>query len=172
MILIFMLISFLVIIISINSFKTLPRFIKDCNILYCIDEIPSSISILTNYNNDYLARNRKGRLEGKNSKVVELERAQGLKADGIKKEREELRNAILCIRKYSDELTLGIMAGTGVRAISCLRAWVSGLNLPRGVLRAVDENNDEVEVIHINFVLFNRLIMIHRLVNGITYQYI
>ena len=141
-----LIISFFIRITSINSFKSLPRITKRS--LKCNDEtILSSISILTNYNNEYLARNRKGRIEGKNSKIVELERVQELKTEGIKKEREQLRNALLDIKIYSDEITLGIMAGTGARAISCLRAWVSGLNLSRGVLRAVDENNDEVEVI-------------------------
>ena len=77
---------------------------------------------------------------------------QELKADGIKKEREELRNAVDNICKNSDEITLGIMAGTGIRAIACLRAWVSGLELSRGILRAVDENNNEVEV----FLLYNQ----------------
>ena len=81
--------------------------------------------------------------------MVELERVQELKADVIKKEREELRNATINIRQYSDEITLGIMADTGTRAIACLKAWVPGLDLPRGILRAVDENNDEVEVFYI-----------------------
>ena len=140
--------------IGINCFDTFKPIISrkfNCKI-YCNSDnngIKLTLEILTNYNNAYLARNRKGREEGKTSKIVELERVQELKADGIKKEREQLRDATISIRKQSDEITLGIMADTGTRAIACLKAWVSGLDLPRGILRAVDENNDEVEVLYI-----------------------
>ena len=158
------LILLLLTISSINTLKSSLPIIKSYNTcLYCngitssvsssvSSSIVSSITVLTNYNNEYLSRNKKGRVQGKNPKIVELERVQELKADGIKKEREELRNAVDNICKNSDEITLGIMAGTGIRAIACLRAWVSGLELSRGILRAVDENNNEVEV----FLLYNQ----------------
>lgn len=138
------------ILVGISCFDTL-KSLNSRNFnsrIYCNNnnDIKVSIEILTNYNNAYLSRNKKGRLEGKSSKIVELERVQELKADGVKKEREELKNAAISIRKFSDEITLGIMADTGTRAITCLKAWVPGLDLPRGILRAVDENNDEVEV--------------------------
>jgi hypothetical protein len=160
---ILLLLLLLITINSINTLKSSLSIIKSYNTyLYC-NGIPSisssmpssmssSITVLTNYNNEYLSRNKKGRILGKNPKIVELERVQELKADGIKKEREELRNAVDNICRNSDEITLGIMAGTGIRAIACLRAWVSGLELSRGILRAVDENNNEVEV----FLLYNQ----------------
>ena len=41
---------------------------------------------------------------------------------------------------------LGIKAESGTRALAVLKAWVTHMELPRGNLMAVDENNDPVEV--------------------------
>lgn len=75
---------------------------------------------------------------------VELERAQLLKADGIKREREELRQAVSIIQKHSIELSLGIMSETGKVATETLKSWVNALNLARGELHGVDDSGDEV----------------------------
>ena len=86
--------------------------------LSSLSPLATSIDILNTFNRDYLSRNKKGRLLGKSSKMVELERVQELKSDGIKKEREELRNATINIRKYKDEITLGIIEDKKKRAIA------------------------------------------------------
>ena len=54
-----------------------------------------------------------GRKEGKSPMRVELERAQILKAAGIKEERERLRQAVRSICIESTEISLGIMSATG-----------------------------------------------------------
>jgi len=41
---------------------------------------------------------------------------------------------------------LGILADTGQQGVDVLRNWVSGLSLPRGVLRAYDDIGDEINV--------------------------
>jgi len=75
--------------------------------------------------------------------VVELERAQELKGEGLKAERERLRGATALVTQRADSVVLGIMAESGRRGVRALRAWVEGLGLPRGVLRAVDETTGE-----------------------------
>ena len=85
-----------------------------------------------------------GRSQGKSPSKVELDRAQVLKADGIKKEREELRNAVSNIRKHSLELSLGIMSESGKVAIDTLKSWVNALDLAHGQLHGVDDTGNEV----------------------------
>lgn len=85
-----------------------------------------------------------GRSQGKSPMRVELERAQVLKADGIKKEREELRAAVSNIRKHSIELSLGIMSESGKVAIETLKAWVNALDLSHGQLHGVDDTGNEI----------------------------
>lgn len=86
---------------------------------------------------------KKGRAESKNPFTVELERAQILKADGIKQERKNLRNAVSSISSISQEICLGIMATSGEKGISALKSWVSELELARGQLFAVHEDTNE-----------------------------
>lgn len=93
---------------------------------------------------------KKGRDEGKTPQRIELERAQALKGEGILKERTAIKQAVQNVMPVADEICLGIMALSGERAISVLKAWVSGLHLPRGILHAVDENNDSIEISTLN----------------------
>lgn len=90
-----------------------------------------------------LLRLKKARADGRQIAVVELERAQLLKAEGMKAERDGLRISTVATRHHSQEIVLGIMADSGARGIRILKAWIGGLDLPRGVLRAVDENSGE-----------------------------
>ena len=65
----------------------------------------------------------------------------------MKAERERLRGATALVTQRADGVVLGIMAESGSRGIRALRAWIEGLGLPRGVLRAVDETSgEEVDV--------------------------
>ena len=86
---------------------------------------------------------KQAKAEGRHIALLQLDRAQKMKADGIKAEREALRTAVLTVVKESEYITLGIMADTGDRAVKTLRAWVGALALPRGILRAVEESSSE-----------------------------
>ena len=109
-------------------------------------ELEAALASLAQFDEAYLARMRHGRTHGKTPQQVEFERAQLLKADGLKAEREELRFATKLVASAAVETTLGIKAESGTRGLEVLKAWVSGLSLTRGVLRAVDENNAEVPI--------------------------
>ena len=87
-----------------------------------------------------------GRKEGKSPMRVELERAQILKADGIREERERLRRAVRSICIVSNEISLGIMSATGKLAIDTLKSWVTSLDLNRGQLHAVDESGRDIDI--------------------------
>ena len=90
---------------------------------------------------------KQSKIEGKPIAVLQFERAQKLKKEGLQIERDMLRAAVLTIVKDSESITLGIMAETGERAIQTLRSWVTALELPRGVLRAVEETSaKELEI--------------------------
>jgi len=106
--------------------------------------VEAALLVLSEYNDAYLARIKSGRLRGLTPEGVALERAQSLKVEGMAAERQALQNATRLLSSKSTEVTLGIMAESGVRGLGALRAWVSGLSLPKGVLRAVDENGLEV----------------------------
>lgn len=75
--------------------------------------------------------------------LLQLEKAQIMSGEIIKAERDALRCAVLLLAKESEFVTLGIMAESGGRAVRTLKAWVSALELPRGILRAVDESSGE-----------------------------
>lgn len=64
---------------------------------------------------------KQGRNEGKTPQRVELERAQKLRADGIKQERIQLRMAIEKVNSNATAICLGIMATTGDKALKTLR---------------------------------------------------
>lgn len=64
---------------------------------------------------------KEARKDGKPMAVLQLQRAQTMKADGIKAEREALRTAVLTVTKESEYVTLGIMAETGERAVKTLK---------------------------------------------------
>ena len=102
--------------------------------------------MLAAFDEAYIARMKKGRAEGKSPFAVEFDRAQLLKSDGLLREREQLREATKAVAAVAAETTLGIKAESGLQGLAVLRNWVSGLSLTRGVLRAVDENNQEVAV--------------------------
>ena len=90
---------------------------------------------------------KQSKIEGKPLAVLQFERAQKLKKEGLQIERDQLRSSVLTIVKESESITLGIMADTGERAIQTLRSWVAALELPRGVLRAVEESSaKELEI--------------------------
>ena len=92
-----------------------------------------------------LKRERIARREGKTIQIVELERAQALGGKALKQERENLKLATTIVRQSSREVVLGIKADTGSRAIQTLRSWVAGLQLPRGTLRTIDENDEPAD---------------------------
>jgi len=114
---------------------------KEERILPLVD----ALSTLRLYNDDYLERMKKGRKEGKLPSVVELEKAQILKSEGLNDERDSLRRALLAVVNSSQEVVLGIMAPSGSRAISCLQKWVPTLALPRGVVRCFDEDGKDID---------------------------
>jgi Domain of unknown function (DUF1824) len=86
---------------------------------------------------------KQARSEGRPVAILQLEKAQTMKGESIKAERDALRNAVLLLTKESELITLGIMAESGGRAVRTLKAWVSALELPRGILRAVEESSGE-----------------------------
>ena len=56
---------------------------------------------------------KQSKIEGKPLAILQLERAQKMKGEGIKAEREALRTAVLTVTKECEYVTLGIMAETG-----------------------------------------------------------
>lgn len=109
------------------------------------EETIFSINLLEKYNQDYLSRMKQGRILGLTPAAVTLQRAQELKASGIKKERHELKQACCHLAKVADEITIGIMAESGSKGIQYLKAWTDGLNLPTGIITAVDANNNQIQ---------------------------
>ena len=87
-----------------------------------------------------------GRLEGKSPKIVELTRAQQMKADGIKKEWNMLKQSVRSVTSASSEIVLGIMAVSGANGIEILKKWVTSLNISRGILNAVDTDNQPIDI--------------------------
>lgn len=86
---------------------------------------------------------KEARTEGRPLALLQLERAQKMKGEAVKAARDELKAAVLLVTKESETVTLGIMAESGGRAVKTLKAWVTALELPRGMLRAVDESSGE-----------------------------
>ena len=109
------------------------------------NKLQESLKILENYNLEYLLRIKQGRVAGKGPRLVEYERAQHLKVDGIKKERILLQEALKDVTTAADEVVMGIMADRGSQAIKVLRGWVNCLELPRGVIRCIDVNEKDVD---------------------------
>lgn len=109
-------------------------------------EVAAQLQVLQAFNDDYLGRMRAGREGGKTPQAVQFERAQQQGADGIKRERETLKVATSLVASAAVEITLGIKADSGSRALEVLKKWVTGLSLVKGVLRAVDESNTEVRI--------------------------
>jgi len=89
---------------------------------------------------------RRVRSEGLSPRTIEFERAQTLKSDGIKTEWQHLRQSTQLIRSNAQEIVLGIMVESGTKGVEVLRNWVSGLNITRGILRAVNENNEVIDL--------------------------
>jgi len=119
--------------------------VHDCmqNDILFVDD---ALLLLKSYNDEYLNRMRRGRNEGKTPRTIEFERAQTLKSDGIKQEWQQLRESTQLIRSNATEIVLGIMVESGTKGIEVLKNWVSGLNITRGILRAVNENNEVIEL--------------------------
>jgi hypothetical protein len=89
---------------------------------------------------------KKGRTEGKSPRRVEMERAQVLKTEGIRRERQQLREAVKLIVPQSKEICLGIMASSYISGIKCLNSYTRELSLPKGLLYAYDLNGQEISL--------------------------
>lgn len=109
-------------------------------------DLTQAFEVLDKYNDEYLSRMKSGRKEGLSPQAVEFQRIQLLGSDAIKKERETLRVAALRVSVSAEEVVLGIMTESVTNGINTLKKYVTGLNLKRGVLRAVDGNNDEIPI--------------------------
>lgn len=108
-----------------------------------------ALTTLREYNDDYLERMRKGRQVGKSPSIIELDKKQLLKAEGLKLEHHILRNALTFTTHSSEEIVLGVMAPSGSKAIACLQKWVSSLDLPRGVIYTYDEDGNSIDSHHL-----------------------
>lgn len=143
---------FLLLVGQVASFISLKtRLTTPCSSCMLSDnallgEIEAQLRVLKDFNDDYLGRMRAGRESGKTPHAVQFERAQQQGGDGIKQEREALRTATSLVASAAVEVTLGIKADSGSRALEVLKKWVTGLSLVKGVLRAVDEGNVEVPI--------------------------
>lgn len=109
-------------------------------------DLIQAFKVLDQYNTEYLSRMKSGRKEGLSPQAVEFRRIQQLGSHAIKKERETLRDAALQVSVSAEEVVLGIMTESVANGINTLKKYVTGLNLQRGVLRAVDDTNDEVPI--------------------------
>ena len=107
------------------------------------DELTRSIDFVTSFNNNFTERVSDGRKIGLSVINIEFRRVQELGADGVRKEREEIRKSVSVISKNSKQIVLGITAESGDRAILTLRNWIQALELPRGVLRIYDDDGIE-----------------------------
>eukprot|EP01041_Mallomonas_annulata_P013255 gene13255-28071_t len=105
-----------------------------------------SLEVLEIFNNQFLGRQDEGRKKGLSPMQMEFRRAQELGPAQLLEERLQIRESLVNLASCSKEIVLGIMAENSDRAISVLRLWVTGLGIKRGVLRAVDENNAEVDI--------------------------
>lgn len=112
--------------------------------------VSDALASLDRYNTEYLQRIKSGKKAGKSPELVEYERTQMLKQDGVREERLKLGDSIRTVTEASKEVVLGIMATRGSAAISCLKAWVQILGLPRGVIRAIDNSDKGIEVCDLN----------------------
>ena len=102
-------------------------------------ELALSLRHLEDFDRDYVLRVAEGRRQGLSPQRAEFRRAQLLGKEGLRREREELRRHLLCVSQRSERVVLGIMADSGVRGLEVLRAWTTGLSLPRNKLFAVDD---------------------------------
>jgi hypothetical protein len=89
---------------------------------------------------------REGRKDGLTPQATEFKRIQAVGGEAVKAERAKLRAAAIEVVSKADEVVLGIMADTLASGISILKTWIPALNLPRGVLRALDANGGEIEL--------------------------
>ncbi|KAJ1414020.1 hypothetical protein B484DRAFT_454947 [Ochromonadaceae sp. CCMP2298] len=102
-------------------------------------DLSSSLQVLQTFNDKFNQRVKNGRSAGKTAKLVEFERAQQLKGEGIRAERELLAASTATVCASASCVVLGILADSGQQGASALAAWVGALGLRRGVLRAYDE---------------------------------
>ena len=136
---------------SLTSFKLQYR-ISCRNGIYLsfslrpLNSVPDALASLDRYNTEYLLRIKSGKKVGKTPELIEFERTQELKPEGVKQERLQLGASIRTVAEASTEIVLGIMATRGSSAISCLKAWVHALGLPRGVIRVIDHSDKDIEV--------------------------
>ena len=102
-------------------------------------ELALSLRHLEDFDRDYVLRVAEGRRQGLSPQRAEFRRAQQLGKERLQLEREELRRHLLCVSLRSERVVLGIMADSGSRGLEVLRAWTTGLSLPRNKLFAVDD---------------------------------
>ena len=108
--------------------------------------VQEGLALLEKFDKDYIERMKLARTSDTTPKEIEFKRAQELMPEGIRKERESLQQALKAVSTNANSVILGIKAESGAKALTVLKSWVSSLSLPRGQLRAVDENNDPVDV--------------------------
>jgi hypothetical protein len=125
--------------------KSLHQSRSRCTILALSLTLHDAIGQLATYDKQYLERMRQSIAENVSVSLLEFRRAQYLKASGIQEERDRLKEACLVVRNHSEQIVLGIMTSTGAQGIDSLRQWVDSLSLPRGMLRAVNDMNEEVD---------------------------
>jgi len=137
-------------IIKLNSFWKIEREFETIkNVRFSTlssSELQSSLKVLEEFNAAYLERMKRGRELGIPPHIIEYERAQLLQAEGLREENEKLRAATKQVASVATVTIMGLKAETGIQGLKFLKEWVSGLSLPRGVLRAVDESNSEVPI--------------------------
>jgi hypothetical protein len=110
------------------------------------NQLEEACQTLSDYNTAYLSRMREGRKDGLTPQATEFKRIQADGGEAVKAERATLRAAAMEVVSKADEVVLGIMADTLASGIRVLKTWIPALDLPRGVLRAVDANGAEIEL--------------------------
>lgn len=107
------------------------------------EDIINCLEYLQIFDNDY--RKMMFSSQGMDPQLIEFKRAQSMKPDKIKEERNNLKSSIKLITKESTQIVIGITCKSGLIGIEVLRNWVEALQIPRGVLRAVDDVNNEID---------------------------
>lgn len=120
-------------------------FIKKYSSFTLYSTLTNAIDQLRLYDSQYRDRMRQSKAENVTMALLDFRRAQELKATGLAEERQQLKQSCEIVKNYSDYIVLGIMTSSGAQGIEVLRRWVDGLGLSRGILRAVNDMNEEVD---------------------------
>lgn len=92
-----------------------------------------------------MSRHKEDGAKGLAPQQVEFAWLQSLGKSNANALWSDLRLSSKHISATASEVVLGIKASTGEQAISTLKNWVTGLNLPRGILNAYDNDGNEVQ---------------------------